>query len=66
MRAGRCGAAREAVATVGPMSEQPTRARAATEEKSGARRDRERPPAPEPLPGPVVDTHCHLDIADGD
>ena len=22
-----------------------------------------RPPAPEPLPAPVVDTHCHLDIA---
>jgi TatD DNase family protein len=44
----------------------PTRRRAATEETSGARRDRERPPAPEPLPHPVVDDHCHLDIADGD
>jgi TatD DNase family protein len=27
--------------------------------------DRSRPPAPEPLPSPVVDNHCHLDIANG-
>jgi TatD DNase family protein len=39
---------------------EPTRARAANEEKSGARRDRERPPAPDPLPLPVVDNHCDL------
>ncbi len=43
----------------------PMRSRSANSEQ-GQRRDRERPPLPEPLPHSVVDNHCHLDIADGD
>jgi TatD DNase family protein len=41
------------------VSEGPTRAR-----YDDGRRDRSRPPAPEPLRVPVADSHCHLDIAD--
>ncbi|MFY9916405.1 MAG: TatD family hydrolase [Nocardioidaceae bacterium] len=42
----------------------PLRARAGEDETG--RRDVTRPPLPDPLPSPVVDNHCHLDIADGD
>jgi TatD DNase family protein len=49
----------------GAQAGQPTRARAATGE-DGRSRDRTRPPLPDPLPIAVVDSHCHLDIADGE
>jgi TatD DNase family protein len=32
----------------------------------GSARDTTRPPVPEPLPAPVVDNHCHIDIQDGE
>jgi len=46
-------------------TDEPVRARATTQE-SGHSRQLERPPLPDPLSTPVIDTHCHLDIADGD
>ena len=46
-------------------TEEPLRSRASTQE-SGHSRELRRPPLPEPLRTPVIDTHCHLDIADGD
>ncbi|WP_246836256.1 TatD family hydrolase [Nesterenkonia sp. NBAIMH1] len=35
------------------------------EEKSGRKRRLDYPPAPEPLPVPVIDNHAHLDFRDG-
>ncbi|HEY7042501.1 MAG TPA: TatD family hydrolase [Nocardioidaceae bacterium] len=45
-------------------SDGPLRERSGDSEQG--RRDLARPPLPEPLPSPVVDNHCHLDIVDGD
>ncbi|MBA8794596.1 TatD DNase family protein [Friedmanniella endophytica] len=42
----------------------PRERRAGTDE-TGRRRNLERPARPEPLPAPVADSHCHLDVADG-
>ncbi len=42
------------------MTDGPTR-----ERRDSRGRDLERPPSPEPLPAPVADNHCHLDIVDG-
>ena len=46
-------------------TDEPVRSRATTQE-SGHSRELQRPPLPDPLRTPVIDTHCHLDIADGD
>lgn len=46
------------------MSTEPLRQRSDWDPNSN--RELELPPVPEALPFPVVDTHCHLDIEDGD
>ena len=48
------------------LSQGPRPSRSRVNEEFGVKRDISRPPLPEPLPAPVVDNHCHLDIDDGD
>lgn len=53
---------------MGPMpdaSPTPVRRREELDPRPSSR-DRSWPPAPGPLPLPVIDNHCHLDFADGD
>ena len=50
---------------VSDSPEPDTRERRASTTEEGQRRNLERPAVPEALPGPVVDSHCHLDVADG-
>src|SRR5699024_2345293 len=49
----------------GPAPPPPVRDREDIDPR-GSKRYRSWPPAPEPLPFPVIDNHCHLDFADGD
>lgn len=53
--------------TMGPMPDpaRPVRSREDIDPQRSSR-DRSWPPAPQALPYPVIDNHCHLDFADGD
>lgn len=48
------------------LTEHPVPRRRAAVGEDGRRRNRDWPPAPEPLPEPVMDNHTHLDIDDGE
>ncbi len=49
-----------------PHVDTPLPMRSRVNEQFGNQRDTSRPVLPEPLPSPVVDNHCHLDIEDGE